>query len=252
MPSMAISSFQDHFSGVASDYATYRPRYPQALFHWLASKAPGRGLAWDCATGSGQAAVLLARHFDRVVASDAAAAQIAEAQPAAGVQYAVFPAERAELADHSVDLVTVAQALHWFDHERFYAEVQRVLAPGGVLAAWTYQLFRVEPAVDAIIGAWYRGPIDAYWPAARRHIEAGYQTIPFPFTPIEAPVFEMEADWRLADVLGYLGTWSAAKRYRDAHGTDPVALIRGELARAWGDPKTARRVVWEMPMLVGR
>lgn len=249
---MATSSFEDHFSGVSSDYAAYRPRYPESLFVWLASMAARRDLAWDCATGSGQAAVALAPHFGRVVASDAAAAQIAEAQPVAGVEYAVFPAERAELPDHSVDLVTVAQALHWFDHERFYAEVRRVLAPGGVLAAWTYQLFRVQPAIDAIIDAWYRGPIDAYWPAGRRHIEAGYRTIPFPFTPIASPVFEMEVAWRLSDVLGYLGTWSAVKRYRDTRGADPVMLIRDELARAWGDPEATRRVVWSMPMLVGR
>ena len=249
---MTRRSFEDHFSGVSLDYAIYRPHYPEALFDWLGSIAPKRGLAWDCATGSGQAAVALARRFDRVVASDAAAAQIAEAQTAAGVEYAVFPAEQAELADHSVDLVTVAQALHWFEHERFYSEVRRVLAPGGVLAAWTYQLFRIEPEVDAIIEAWYRGPIDAYWPAARRHIEAGYQTLPFPFEPIASPAFEMEVTWPLTHVLGYLGTWSAVKRYRDERGEDPLALIRDQLALAWGDPEIARRVAWSMPILVGR
>jgi SAM-dependent methyltransferase len=249
---MTNSSFQDHFSTGSSDYAAYRPRYPDALFDWLASVAPRRTLAWDCATGTGQAAVALARHFDRVVASDAAAAQIDEAQPAERVAYAVFPAEQAELPSRSVDLVTVAQALHWFEHERFYAEVRRVLVPGGVLAAWTYELFRIESRIDAIIEAWYRGPIDGYWPAARRHIEAGYRTIPFPFEPLEAPSFEMEADWRLRDVLGYLGTWSAAKRFRDARGEDAVMLIRDELAAAWGNPEDARRVVWSMPLLVGR
>lgn len=250
---MAEPSFEDHFSALSADYATYRPRYPRALFAWLAGLSPQRNVAWDCATGSGQAAVALAPHFARVLASDAAAAQIAAALPAAGVEYAVFPAEQTPLPPGSVDLVTIAQALHWFEHGRFFAEVQRVLVPGGVVAAWTYQLFQVEPVIDGIIYDWYRGALDPHWPAGRRHVEAGYRTITFPFEPVEAvPAFEMEAHWRLGDALGYLGTWSAVQRYRDARGEDPVDLIRPALARAWGDPEVTRKVVWPLSLLVGR
>jgi len=247
------NTFEDHFSGISTGYALYRPHYPDALFDWLASIAPKRDLAWDCATGTGQAAVQLAQRFERVVASDAAAAQIASAQRVVGVEYAVCAAEDPRvLRDGSVDLVTVAQALHWFEHDRFFAEVRRVLSPGGVFAAWTYQLFHVEPRIDAIIEAWYRGPLDAYWPSARRHVEAGYRTIPFPFDSIATPDIQMAASWRLADVLGYLRTWSATSRYKEARGVDPVSLIESQLAQAWGDPEQARRVVWEMPLLVGR
>jgi SAM-dependent methyltransferase len=244
--------FQDYFSGVSQSYAVFRPAYPEALYGWLAQLAPARRLAWDCATGNGQAAVGLARWFEQVVASDASEAQIAEARPARGVRYAVFPAEEAALEDGSVDLVSVAQALHWFEHDRFYAEVRRVLVPGGVLAAWAYELFRVAPDVDALIGAWYRGPLDAYWPAGRRHIESGYRTLPFPGEAVAPPPFEMAADWTLDQVEGYLGTWSAVKRYRDARGDDPLALLHAALAEAWGDPARPRRVVWPLVVRVAR
>lgn len=249
---MSSAAFQDHFSDAPADYAAYRPSYPAELYAWLASLAPATGLAWDCATGNGQAAVGLARHFARVVASDPACAQLSEATPAPRVAYAAFPAERAALPDASVDLVTVAQALHWFDHPRFYAEVRRVLRPGGVLAAWTYEMFRIEPRIDAVVEAWYRGPLDAHWPPERRHVEAGYRSIAFPFDAIAAPAFEMTLTWRLPELLGYLGTWSGTKRYSAAHGHDAVGLIAADLAHAWGPPEQPRRVTWAMPMLVGR
>lgn len=248
---MTEATFEDHFSRGSAAYAAFRPTYPEALYDWLAAAAPRRDLAWDCATGNGQAAVALAKRFVRVVGSDASAAQIAAARAAPGVEYAVFPAEDAALAEGSVALVTVAQALHWFDHERFYGEVRRVLAPGGVLAAWAYELFRIAPAVDAVIDAWYRGPLDPYWPDGRRHIEAGYRTVPFPFEPIAAPAFEMAAEWTLEQVLGYLSTWSAVTRYREAVGADPLALVRGDLVAAWGEPALARPVVWPLSLLVG-
>jgi SAM-dependent methyltransferase len=246
------TGFEDHFSHASHAYAAYRPAYPDALFDWLAALAPSRRLAWDCATGSGQAAVALAQRFERVVASDASEAQLAAAPPAERVEYAVFPAEQAALGDASVDLVTVAQALHWFDLERFYAEVRRVLVPGGVLAVWAYELFRVTPAVDAVIEAWYRGPLGSFWPAGRRHIEAGYSTLPFPDESLDAPPFEMSATWTLDQVVGYLGTWSAVKRYRDARGEDAVAKIHEPLSRAWGDAAAPRPVVWPLILRVAR
>lgn len=251
---MEKASFEDHFSAVATDYARFRPRYPQALFQWLASMVPRQGTAWDCATGSGQAAVALAPHFERVVGTDASAAQVAEASASASarVEYKVCPAESTALESGSIDLVTVAQALHWFDHPRFFAEVRRVLSPGGVFAAWTYWLFRVDPAVDTVIDRWYHEVLDPYWPPERKLVEARYETIPFPFDLIPAPAFEMEAEWTLDDVIGYLGTWSAVKRFREANSTDPRNQIAGELALAWGEPRAFRRIAWEMPLLVGR
>jgi len=245
--------FEDHFSRDAGAYAAFRPRYPAALFDWLAAEAPARDHAWDCATGNGQAAVALAGRFARVTASDASAAQIAAAEPAPGVTYRVFPAESAALERASVDLVTVAQALHWFDPPRFYAEVRRVAVPGALLAAWAYELFRVESPVDAVIDAWYRGPLGPWWPAGRRHIESGYRSLPFPFPFAErpAPPFAMTAEWTLAEVFGYLGTWSAVGRYRQAQRADPLDLVRDPLAAAWGDPQTARHVTWPLTLRVG-
>lgn len=227
-------TFQDHFSSLATDYARYRPRYPEALFRYLSDLAPGRRLAWDCATGSGQAAVGLAEFFKRVIATDASEAQLAQAESHARVEYRVAPAEASGLPPASVDLVTVAQALHWFDLEKFYAEVRRVARPGGVLAAWTYALFRCDPAVDAVIGDFYEGILGNYWTPERRLVEQGYRTLPFPFREGKPPEFAMEARWGLAQVLGYLGTWSALKRYREAQGRDPLPELAEKLREAWG------------------
>ncbi|MCC6272615.1 MAG: class I SAM-dependent methyltransferase [Deltaproteobacteria bacterium] len=227
-------AFQDYFSSLATDYARYRPRYPEDLFRYLSGIAPGRSLAWDCATGSGQAAVGLAEYFERVIATDASEAQLTQAEPHPGVEYRAESAEASGLAAASVDLVTVAQALHWFDLENFYAEVRRVARPGGVLAVWTYALFSCGPAVDAVIGDFYEGILGNYWAPERRLVEQGYRTLPFPFREGEAPEFAMEARWSLAQVLGYLGTWSALKRYREALGRDPLPELAEKLQGAWG------------------
>jgi len=241
----------DHFSAVADGYARYRPGYPPALFDWLASLPARRRLAWDCATGSGQAAGGLAAHFRRVVATDSSASQIAQAAPHPGVEYRVAPAEASGLPDAGVDLVTVAQALHWLDLPAFYAEARRALAPGGTIAAWCYNLLDVEPRVNAVIGRYYSRVVGEYWPPERRLLEAGYRTLPFPFLELEPPPFEMSAGWTLDHLLGYLGTWSATQRYRRVRGADPVALVAGDLRAAWGDPEEARRVRWPLYLRVG-
>lgn len=248
------SGFPDHFSAVAGQYAASRPTYPDALFTWLAGISPGRRLAWDCATGSGQAAVALSDHFDRLIASDASSEQLAHAVAAPRVEYRVFPAEAAELEDSSVDLVTVAQALHWFDRPAFYAEVRRVLVPGGVLAAWTYRTFRIEGLEEAtrIVDDFHDRIVGPYWPAERSHVETGYAEIDFPFTRIDAPSFVMEARWTLEAVLAYLGTWSSVSRYRAQVGGDPREVIAQELRTEWGDPAEARVIVWPLSVLAGR
>jgi len=241
----------DHFSDIAEDYARYRPVYPAEWFARLAELAPGRRRAWDCGAGSGQAAVGLAEHFDEVVASDISAEQLDRAPAHSGVDYRIMPAERTDLADHSVDLITAAQALHWFDLDRFYAEARRVARPGAVLAAWSYGLARVMPAVDRCIDALH-GPIaGAYWPHERRHVDAGYETLSFPFPRLAAPALELSARWRLHDLLGYLRTWSAVVRYEEDTGNDPVATLEPELRRAWGSPDSVRRVRWPVAILAG-
>jgi SAM-dependent methyltransferase len=244
--------FKDHFSGHADDYTRYRPNYPAELFAWLAQRAPAHALAWDCATGNGQAALGLAAQFDAVIATDASPAQIATAHTHPRVRYAVAPAEDSGIAARSVDLIGVGQSLHWFDFPAFYAEAARVLRPGGVLAAWGYGLMQVSPAVDAAVWRLYEPIVGAYWPPERRYVEEQYRTLPFPLHEIAAPAFVMKADWTLAQLIGYLGTWSAVQRYRKDRGADPLALIADGLASAWGDAEARQRVRWPLFMRVGR
>jgi SAM-dependent methyltransferase len=245
-------SFRDHFSGAAADYAAYRPRYPAALFAWLADLAPRRDVAWDAGTGSGQAATGLAAYFERVIATDASAAQLARAEPHPRVEYRVAIAEQSDLPDGSVALVTAATALHWFDRGRFWREARRVLAEGGAIAVWSYGLMEVTPAVDAVVTRLYRDIVGPFWPFERRMVEQGYRTIEFPFEEVPAPDFAMEARWTLVHLTGYLGTWSAVLRYREARREDPVALVSAELQRAWGDPEEPRPVRWPLALRAGR
>lgn len=245
-------TFKDHFSGHADDYAKFRPSYPPELFAWLAALAPARELAWDAGTGSGQAAVGLAAHFARVVATDPSAEQIRHAEPHPRVTYKVEPAEACTLAPRSADLITVAQALHWFDPARFHSEVRRVLRPDGAIAAWCYGLHRIAPDIDARVADFYENIVGPYWPAERRYIDERYATLAFPFTEIRAPEFALHATWDLADYLGYLGTWSAVRRYRTAHGEDPLAPLAERLARLWSPAGEAREVRWPVYFRVGR
>ncbi|OGI61354.1 MAG: SAM-dependent methyltransferase [Candidatus Muproteobacteria bacterium RBG_16_60_9] len=246
-----MTTFKDHFSAHSADYAKYRPNYPPTLFAWLATLAPARDLAWDVGTGSGQAALEVARHFARVIASDAAEAQLRNATAHACITYKVMPAEHTDLADRSVDLVTVAQAIHWFDFARFYDEVRRVLKPGGVIAVWTYAGTQVTPEIDAIVRRYYTETVGSYWPPERALVDAKYRTIPFPFAELEAPRFHMEKHWDVEDLLGYLGTWSATKRYAQTRGVDPIEELREPLAQAWGT-EGVRAVEWGLHIRVGR
>ena len=244
--------FHDHFSGHAGDYARFRPTYPAALYAFLAGAVDACELAWDCATGSGQAAVGLAEHFARVIATDASGPQIAHAATHPRVDYRVAEATASGLPAASVDLVTVAQALHWFDNAAFYTEVRRVAKPDGVCAAWGYGLMRVTPAVDAVVEHFYRDVVGPYWPPERAYLDAGYRTLAFPFPEFAAPAFSMTATWPLADLLGYLATWSAAKRYAKVVGVDPLERVATDLARAWGPAHAPRAITWPLYLRVGR
>ena len=248
---MTTPGFKDHFSGHAADYRAFRPAYPSELFAFLADAAPARDLAWDCGTGSGQAAVGLAEHFAKVFATDASAGQLRHAAQHPRVEYAVAPAERCPLADRVADLVTVAQALHWFDLDGFYAEVGRATRPGGLLAATCYHEPRVDPGVDRVLRRW-EDFIRPYWTPERVWVDEGYRTIPFPFPELPAPQFELTAEGNLARFLGYLGTWSAAKRYVQANGTNPLERFESDFAAAWGNPATVRVVRWAFNVRLGR
>ena len=246
------TGFQDHFSTRADQYAAFRPMYPAALYQWLASQVIRQEAAWDCATGNGQAALGLAPFFQHVFATDASAAQLAQAAPRDNVEYRVATAESSGLASHSVDLVTVAQSAHWFDRPRFFAEVARVARPGSVLALWMYNLMRSEPAVDRVIGRLYSEIVGPFWPGDRVLIDTDYRTIEIPFPEYEPPVFNMTADWSGDHLLGYLRTWSAVTRYLAAKGHDPVALVEAELLVAWGGRAVVKTVRWPLRLRTAR
>lgn len=245
--------FKDHFSGHAKLYAQYRPTYPAAMFEWLCNYCSQRDFAWDCATGNGQVAVALSDFFKHVHATDASSTQIQNAMHHPGVTYAVASADASGLAPGSVDLITVGQALHWFDFEAFYAEAERVLKPGGTLAVWTYGLAKCGGRIDDIISDFYDGEVGPYWPEERHWVDEGYATIPFPYAKAETPTFEMLPQRNLDQILGYLRTWSASKRYETAHGFDPVTLIEPDLKRAWPtDPASPLAFRAAIHLLLGK
>ena len=248
-----MTNSKDYFSGHAALYAQARPRYPDALFDWLASVSPRHGLAWDAGCGNGQASVALARVFDCVIGTDASAEQIAQAAAAANVEYRVEAAEAPSLSDRSIDLVIVAQALHWFDLAKFYGGVNRVLASDGVIAVWSYGLSQVSRDVDAAFLRLYDQWLGNYWPPERRHIENGYAELEFPYASVgDVPAFEMACEWTLAQYLAYLSTWSATRLYMQATGVDPIERIAPEFAAAWGDPEQTRIVRWPLVLRSGR
>lgn len=244
--------FKDHFSAGADNYTRYRPSYPPQLFAWLAGLTQEHKAAWDCGCGNGQAAIGLVPYYERVIATDPSQQQIDHAILHERISYSVATAEEPGIESNTVDLVVVAQALHWFDFERFYSVVCRVAHAGGALAAISYGEVRVEGPPDSIISNFYHNIIGPYWPPERHYVDEHYATIPFPFAEIEAPSFAMECNWDLEHLKGYLGTWSAVKEYQRRLGHDPLALIDSELRSMWGDPQRVRRISWPLAMRVGR
>lgn len=245
-------SFEDNFSKQSQEYARYRPQYPVALFNYLASLTGEHDLAWDCATGNGQAALGLAKHFRRVIATDASAQQIANATAHKKITYRVSGAELSSTADYSVDLITAASALHWLDLESFYPEVRRLLKPGGIIAAWSYHLAEIAPKVDHIISALYFDVLEGYWSPRIQYLNEHYNTIPFPFEELTPPTFTIETHWSLTDLTGFLNSWSATQKFVEAHGHSPIEDIQTLLTQVWGAPQKKRVVRWPLYLRIGR
>jgi SAM-dependent methyltransferase len=217
------------------------------LFDWVAALAPRRGVAVDVATGNGQAAVALAPHFAKVIGVEPSAQQLANAMAAANVEYRQGSAEATGLDAGTADLITVAQAFHWFKHDAFFAEMRRLARPGGVLAIWCYGLTKITPEVDTVVYELYEDLLGTYWEPERRMVEDGYRSIAVPFDEVGAPAFEMRMAWTFERLLGYLGTWSPRSKYIERHGRDPVELVLGRLRAAWGDAGE-RTLIWPLSM----
>ncbi|HZW90977.1 MAG TPA: class I SAM-dependent methyltransferase [Myxococcaceae bacterium] len=245
-------TFKDHFSVAATGYAAHRPVYPGAVAETLAACSPGRSLVWDAGCGSGQLSVVLAEAFDQVVATDASAAQIAQAVPHPRVRYAVAPAEASGLADGSVDCAVAAQAAHWFDLDAYYREVRRVSRPGGMVALVTYAVMKVDAQIERLVERFYWHTLEGHWPAERKLVEEGYRSLPFPFDPVGAPPLALEHRWNADQLLGYVGTWSAVQSLKKAGRGEDLERFGEQLRAAWGDPSRERVIRWPLSLRVGR
>lgn len=241
----------DHFSSVSTAYAAFRPHYPREVFDYVASVAPRRARVWECGAGSGQATTDLADRFDEVIATDVSAEQLGRAPARARIHRVVAAAEAAPIAPSCVDVVAIAQALHWFDHERFYAEVRRVATPGAAIVAWSYGSPKMEGDVGDALDRLMFETLKGYWPPERKHIIAEYRTIPFPFEPLAAPTLSLVEEWTLGRVAGYARSWSATVQYVAANGSDPVALFEAEARAVWSKDEP-RAITWPLAVLAGR
>lgn len=242
--------FVRHFGAHSTQYFAGRPRYPSALFHFLAMSCAATRSAWDCATGNGQAALGLARRFATVLATDPSPEMIALAVPHKRVRYEVTKYDT-RLPDHSVDLVTVAQALHWLQLDEFLRETRRILVPGGVLAAWCYGGCRVTPELDGLFDHFYSVTLGPYWSAERRHVDNGYQAIALPIDELPAPPLQIVEEWRVAQYLAYIRTWSGVAQCIAARGEEPILAFEAEVTRAWGATR-GRTVRWPLHFRVGQ
>lgn len=224
---------KDNFSTQANEYAKFRPGYPPELFSYIAGLAPSLHAAWDCATGNGQAAVLLADIFTSVFATDISQKQLDNATPKPNISYSVAPAEKTPFPDSYFDCVVVAQALHWFNFPLFYAELDRVLKPGGVFAAIGYSLPSIDAGTDELLLHFYKNVIGMYWDMERRYVENEYSNVPFPYPLIQSPEFTISYRWNVLQFKGYLHSWSAVQHYIKANKHDPVLLIEDAIRTEW-------------------
>ncbi|MBD2701775.1 class I SAM-dependent methyltransferase [Spirosoma sp. BT702] len=224
----------DRFSGHADLYAQYRIDYPADLYAFILSNTSGRQIAWDCATGNGQVAGALTEHFNQVEATDISEKQLLLAVQQPNIHYQLSPAEQTPFADATFDLITVAQALHWFDLTAFHQEVRRVAKPGATLAEWGYGLVQLGTDLDPLILDFYRNRIGPYWDPQRKYIDTAYATLPFPFHNPQRATFTAKRSWSLERFLNYLRTWSAVRQYIHENETDPVIGLGEEMKSLWG------------------
>jgi hypothetical protein len=245
-------NWQDNFSQQATIYAQYRPQYPQVLYNFLQKIIKHYQLAWDCGTGNGQVATQLAGFFKKVVATDASASQLAVAKSSPKVEYRLAEAENSGLSSQSVDLITVAQAIHWFDIAAFYREVYRVAGDEAIIAIWGYGLLTVSPAIDEIIGELYTNTLGSYWDPHRKHLDEAYQKIPFPFPVIPAPLIKMQLSWSLPELIGYLNTWSSVQKFIAVNHDNPITQIEPLLQQAWNSNAILETITWDIYLKVGK
>lgn len=247
-----MPSFKDHFSTQSSDYSKYRPDYPQELYDFILSEVKDRKTAWDCGTGNGQAAIVLSHYFEKVIATDPSAEQIKNAKQNNNIEYRVASAENSTLPDKSVDLITVAQALHWFNFDMFFTEAKRVAKPGALIAVWSYELCRVDVEIDKVFLHFYNLILGDYWTPERKHVENTYRDITFPFNEVKENVFYMKKQWNLQDFMGYLSTWSAVQKFIKTNGTNPLELVAGDFEKAWINPTAVKEVSFPVTIKKGR
>jgi len=233
-----MKSIIDNFSSEANEYARFRPLYPETLYEFIFSHTKSMGNAWDAGTGSGQVAVRLSSSFTSVSATDISVSQLQEATKKTNIAYTNTRVEKTNFPPNSFNLISVAQAIHWFDIPAFYAEVNRVSKPGGVLAVWGYNLINISTAIDLLIRNFYTNMVGPFWDAERTLIESSYQTIPFPFDEIKSPGFEINVKWTFEQLMGYLKSWSSVKKYTLKKGANPVDLMEHEFKKAWGEEET--------------
>jgi len=244
--------FEDHFSAHAGQYAASRPGYPIELFDYLATLTPDNGVAWDCGTGNGQAALSLTKHFNQVIATDPSVEQIKNAFSHPKINYRVEPAESTSIEENSISLITSGTAAHWFSFDEFYTEVQRVSKSDAIIALWVYHLPEIEPEVDRTLTHYFKHLLDGYWPERIEYLDKQYTTIPFPFPELKHPAFYYRTTWSLLQLLGFLNSWSGTQRYLAGRGEHPLDLIREPLRHHWGTPEDKRNVTWQLHLRLGR
>lgn len=244
-------NFKDYFSSLAKEYSKYRPVYPDVLFRFLNSLVKDHNTAWDCATGSGQAALGLTPYFKQIIATDASASQLEHAVKHSKITYIKVPAENPGLEHSSVDLVTVATAIHWIDSPKFFKAVKQVLKPGGVIAVWTYAQANISEIIDKVSLRYSDDVIGKHWPEENKKI-SDFNKIEFPFDEIISPAFKITALWSLTDYLNYIFTWSATQKYIQECGVNPLDIMRNEFESVWGNPADKKPVTWKLKIKTGR
>ncbi len=228
---------KDYFSTQASLYAKFRPNYPQELFSFILEHTKEKELLLDGATGNGQVAIRLSPHFKKIIAIDISSKQLEHAGKKENIIYQVAKIEETELKDQSVNLITIGQALHWFDFNLFHNEAKRILKPNGAIAVWGYELLNINSKIDEIILELYDGVLNTYWTPERKYIEEQYTSIPFPYYNIQKRTFYSEYYWTVEQLLGYLSTWSSVNRYMKKNKENPLDLISDRLKKEWGTNK---------------